>query len=64
MRTFCSVCKGKGTVNDPKVGGPMSYCDMQGNTWPQMDCPNCAGSGQVGTPDSDLDFFREVGIKA
>lgn len=60
MRDFCKVCRGKGTVDNPRVGnGPMSYCDSKGNTWPQMTCPNCSGSGMVGTPDDIKDVFGE-----
>ena len=52
MRKLCPVCGGKGTVNDPKIGGPMGYYNPQtGDSWPQVICQNCSGSGWVGLPD-------------
>jgi RecJ-like exonuclease len=61
MRTFCAVCHGEGTVNDPKVGrGPMAYCDEKGHSWPQMPCPNCGGCGLVGVPDNPPDLQKRA----
>jgi hypothetical protein len=57
MRTFCQVCRGKGTVDDARISGPMAYCDQKGNTWPQMTCPNCSGAGLTGIPDDIADIF-------
>jgi DnaJ-class molecular chaperone len=45
---ICPTCKGKGTVNNPKLRGkPMSYCDKNGNSFPQVDCRTCNGEGWV-----------------
>jgi len=52
MRTLCPVCNGRGTINDPIPCGPMSYSGPNGESWPQIVCQNCDGSGWVGTPDS------------
>ncbi len=50
-RVLCTVCGGKGTINDPKAGGMMSCCGPNGETCPQIQCPNCLGGGFVGEPD-------------
>ena len=52
MRKLCLVCKGKGTINNPVPSGPMGYCEPNGESWPQVVCPNCGGSGLVGVSEN------------
>ena len=52
MRKLCSVCNGKGTINDPVPSGPMGYSGPNGESWPQVTCQNCGGSGWVGVPEN------------
>ncbi len=52
MRTYCTVCGGKGSVPDPKYfGQAMMYCGPNGERSPHITCPNCHGEKFVGTPD-------------
>ena len=51
MRTYCPVCSGKGTIDDPKcLGVVMAYCGRNGERVPQIICPNCWGAQFVGVP--------------
>lgn len=47
METLCPTCGGKGTINDPTISGSMSYCDSDGNAWPQTICKTCGGDGWI-----------------
>ena len=53
MRSLCPVCRGKGSINDPKMQGMMlAYCGPNGERVPQVTCQNCAGDGWIGKPDA------------
>lgn len=56
----CPTCAGKGTVDRVK-GMPrvLSYCGPNGERCPQETCPNCYGSGWVGTPDGPMSLPEE-----
>lgn len=45
MRKLCPTCHGKGTIDDPKCGGLISYSGLNGETVPQVTCQSCGGSG-------------------
>ena len=47
MRVLCPTCHGKRTINDPTLHEPMAYLDKDGNSWPQVPCQTCGGSGWV-----------------
>ncbi len=52
MVKLCPTCRGKGTIPDPEIGSDviMSYYDAQGNSWPQVTCRTCGGSGWIQEP--------------
>ena len=47
METLCPTCRGKGSIDDPKITGPISYSGPNGETCPQVSCRSCGGSGWV-----------------
>jgi RecJ-like exonuclease len=48
MRKLCPTCGGKGTINDPKIGGSACYYNpYTGDSFPQALCQTCNGSGWV-----------------
>lgn len=47
MRVLCPTCGGKGTINDPKITGTISYCGPNGENCPQVICQSCGGTGWV-----------------
>lgn len=56
MRTYCPVCRGKGTIDDPKcLGMLILYCGPDAERVPQMTCPNCFGAQFVGVPQLGVD---------
>lgn len=55
MRKLCPICHGKGTIDDPKCVGQMSYCGPTGEAWPQVYCQTCSGSGWVDTTEVDTE---------
>lgn len=47
MTVLCPTCHGRKTIDDPTIRGSMAYYDAQGNTWPQVCCQTCFGTGWV-----------------
>lgn len=44
-RKHCTVCNGKGKIQNPKGIGKAIYLS-------EIECPNCDGEGFVGAPDN------------
>lgn len=47
MKKPCPTCRGKGSIDDPTINGPMCYNGPNGETWPQVLCRTCSGTGWV-----------------
>lgn len=63
MRKLCPTCGGRGSIDNPKLQGPMCYNGPNGETWPQVTCQTCCGIGWVENGyDEYIDLSQKLPI--